>query len=85
LPDPNVAWQGEAVLGKPAAGLVPTNGSYCKFHDRCPFAMPVCVEHAPPFFQTDAHRVTACYLYRESPAIGAEAMNRVFAAASYWE
>ena len=79
LPNPDRAWHGERVLGRPAGELKPIGSSYCKFHDRCPSAMPMCVEQAPPLFQTDPRRVTACYLYREAPAIKPEELIGVFA------
>ena len=79
LPNPDRVWQGERVLGRPAGDLNPVGSSYCKFHERCPFAMSMCVEQAPPLFQTDPRRVTACYLYRDAPAIGPEELVHVFA------
>ena len=81
LPDPDQPWQGERALGRPADGLVPHGDSFCKFHDRCPYAMPICVEEAPPLFRTAPHRVTACYLYREAPVVNTDEMTDVFAGA----
>ncbi|GIW03683.1 MAG: ABC transporter ATP-binding protein [Thermomicrobiales bacterium] len=78
LPDPDLPWQGERVLGKPAEGLAPAGPSYCRFYERCPSAMAMCVEQAPPLFQTDPHRVTACFLYREAPAVSTEDLATVF-------
>jgi oligopeptide/dipeptide ABC transporter ATP-binding protein len=78
LPDPDLPWQGERVLGKPAEGLVPAGPSYCRFYERCPSAMAMCVEQAPPLFRTDPHRVTACYLYREAPTVSTEDLAAVF-------
>jgi oligopeptide/dipeptide ABC transporter ATP-binding protein len=79
LPDPDKAWQGERVLGGAKGNLTPEGDSFCKFYGRCPSAMQICVEEAPPLFRTDPHRVTACYLYRESPIIEAEEIASVFA------
>jgi peptide/nickel transport system ATP-binding protein len=79
LPDPDKPWQGERVLGGAKGNLTPEGDSYCKFYSRCPSAMQVCVEQAPPLFRTDPHRVTACYLYRESPVLDAEEIATVFA------
>jgi hypothetical protein len=31
--------------------------------------MQQCVEHDPPFFQTNTARVTSCYLYAYAPAL----------------
>ncbi|MBA2521560.1 MAG: ABC transporter ATP-binding protein [Chloroflexia bacterium] len=80
-PDPAAAWQGERVLGRGsgAARLIPTGPSFCAFHDRCPHAMPICVEQAPPLFQTDPTRVAACYLARDSPVVAPEQMTRILA------
>jgi oligopeptide/dipeptide ABC transporter ATP-binding protein len=77
LPDPDEPWLGERALGTPAAELTPAGDSYCPFHERCPYAMPICVEEAPPLFQTAPHRVSACYLYREAPALPTERMAEV--------
>jgi peptide/nickel transport system ATP-binding protein len=77
LADPDVPWQGERALGKPA-GLTATGDSYCAFHERCPHAMPICVEQAPPLFRTAPHRVSACYLYRGAPVLANERIDEVF-------
>lgn len=79
LPDPDAPWQGEHALGRPAGDLQPTGESYCAFHERCPYAMPMCVAQAPPLFHTSPQRVSACYLYRESPAIPADRLSDVLA------
>jgi peptide/nickel transport system ATP-binding protein len=77
LPDPSLAWQGERVLGEPVGGLAPTGDSFCKFYERCPHAMPVCVEKHPPLFQTNDRRATACYLYHDAPAIATDEISKV--------
>jgi oligopeptide/dipeptide ABC transporter ATP-binding protein len=79
LPDPDHAWQGERVLAGATGTLTPTGETYCKFCQRCPSVMPVCVEEAPPLFRTDPHRVTACYLYKQAPVISSEDIATVFA------
>jgi oligopeptide/dipeptide ABC transporter ATP-binding protein len=77
LPDPSLPWKGERVLGEPVTGLTPTGDSFCKFYERCPHAMPICVEKAPPLFRTDDRRASACYLYRDAPAINTEDISKV--------
>jgi peptide/nickel transport system ATP-binding protein len=77
LPDPDAPWQGERALGRPADGLVPSGDSYCPFHTRCPYAMPICVEQAPPLFRTAPERVTACYLFRDAPVIASDRLTEV--------
>jgi peptide/nickel transport system ATP-binding protein len=77
LPDPNRRWSGEApasALGKQASDDVG-----CKFAGRCPHASSVCLEKAPPLFQTNRHRAAACYLYQDRSAIRPEEMDKVFA------
>ena len=77
LPDPDAPWLGEKGLGEPVKGLEPAGTSYCRFHQRCPWAMPMCVEQAPPLFRTADDRATSCFLYRESPAIESTQLNDV--------
>ncbi|WP_081886757.1 ABC transporter ATP-binding protein [Thermorudis peleae] len=69
LPDPDRQWLGERALGQPVSGLTPRGTAFCVFYDRCPYAMPICVEQTPPLFRTGDRRVVACYLYRDSPTI----------------
>jgi len=40
--------------------------------------MPVCVEQHPPLFQSAPDRVAACFLPRDAPAIGGDALGTVF-------
>ncbi len=75
-PDPDRVWAPEQAAseigrrGDPAVG--------CKFADRCPYAMEMCLERRPPLFQTDRHRVAACYLYREAPLLTDKPLDEVF-------
>jgi oligopeptide/dipeptide ABC transporter ATP-binding protein len=78
LPDPHHPW----AAAKAPAGIGTPTVESCKFTDRCPFAMPMCVERQPALFRTDPRRVSACYLYRDAPAIGPEALTSVFAGAT---
>jgi peptide/nickel transport system ATP-binding protein len=75
-PDPDHTWemeQGASEVGRQADTSVA-----CRFADRCPFAMAVCLEKPPPLFQTDQHRAAACYLYQEAPVLATEQMDAVF-------
>ncbi len=47
--------------------LVPPNG--CRFHPRCPYAMPICRERRPPMTQEGPDHTVACYLYK-GPRVG---------------
>jgi oligopeptide/dipeptide ABC transporter ATP-binding protein len=76
LPDPNRRWSGEAPAS--AIGKQAGDGMGCKFADRCPHAFSLCLEKAPPLFQTNPHRATACYLYQDHSSIQHEEMDKVF-------
>lgn len=78
LPDPDMPWEGERAIGRPAGELGEPGEQYCKFTDRCPFAMPMCVQSAPPLYHTHENRVSACFLYRESPVIPMSEMTSIF-------
>ena len=75
LPDPHQPW---AAAKEPAA-IGTSTAESCKFADRCPFAMPMCIVKHPPLFRTDPRRASACYLYRDAPAIETEELTNVFA------
>lgn len=81
VPDPNAPWLGEKGLGEPVTGLTPAGPDYCRFYQRCPWAMPWCVEQAPPLYRTAPDRATSCFLYTESPPIESQQLNDVLAGA----
>jgi len=76
LPDPEQPWA--AALPPADVAGTPTAAS-CRFVERCPYAMPMCVEQHPPLYRTDPHRVAACYLYRDAPTIAPTELPMVFA------
>jgi peptide/nickel transport system ATP-binding protein len=77
LPDPDHPWLQERLpVDVPPAALDPRKR--CAFADRCPEVMPMCWEGPPPLYQTDAHRVAACFLYRDAPALPTDQMGSVF-------
>ena len=39
----------------------------CRFHPRCPLAMPICSEVEPPVVEVETDRVVACHLYPTAP------------------
>jgi peptide/nickel transport system ATP-binding protein len=75
-PDPDHPWLGERPPAELARTLAEAHPG-CKFANRCPEAMPICLEAVPPLFQTDRHRAAACYLYREAPEVKAEELGTV--------
>jgi peptide/nickel transport system ATP-binding protein len=50
-----------ATRGDPPSLINPPKG--CRFHPRCPFAMPVCREQVPPRTDLGAGHWTHCFLY----------------------
>jgi len=47
--------------GAPPSLVAPPPG--CRFHPRCPHAMTICAEAAPPGFETAADHMSACWLH----------------------
>lgn len=65
-PDPDHPWKGEEA---PSAEGVAASDQGCRFATRCPAAMAICRDSAPPMFRIDEHRAAACYLYRDGEAV----------------
>lgn len=78
-PDPRLPW--EAAPAAAAIGSRMTAAS-CQFAERCPNAMPTCLQQRPPLYRTDPDRAAACYLYDGSPAVTSGSVNEVFATAA---
>jgi peptide/nickel transport system ATP-binding protein len=54
--------------GAPPSLVAPPSG--CRFHPRCPFAMPVCERESPPMFEAGTGHTSACWLLADEPARG---------------
>lgn len=54
----------EGIPGRIPNYLAPPSG--CRFHPRCPHAMPDCSAAPPPFYELGDDQRVACYLYRRS-------------------
>jgi peptide/nickel transport system ATP-binding protein len=74
MPDPDLPWAAEAPPS--IAGQRP-GPKACKFVDRCPAAMPKCMQETPEAYQTEAGRVVSCFLYEGSPVLPADQMDAV--------
>ena len=57
--------------GAPPSLVEPPTG--CRFHPRCPFAMPVCSAQEPPTFATGSGHASACWLHDPTSHSGQEA------------
>jgi peptide/nickel transport system ATP-binding protein len=56
--------------GQPPSLISPPTG--CRFHPRCPFAMPKCSTEAPPKFDLGAGQWARCWLHSPSSATSAK-------------
>lgn len=67
---PKLTGQGisAGIPGRMPDYLNPPSG--CRFHPRCPHAMPICREQKPPMLQVDEEHRVACFLYHEQGAQG---------------
>ena len=66
-PDPDrVSADGKSLTELPARGEIPSlimPPSGCRFHPRCPFAMPICSERFPQRTELGGGHWTNCFLY----------------------
>ena len=64
-PDPARRADGEQVAdrGQPPSLISPPAG--CRFHPRCPFAMPECRTQAPPRFEVGEGHWSRCWLFAQ--------------------
>ena len=51
----------EFIPGAPPDLVSPPPG--CRFHPRCPYAMPICREKEPILYEVEKNRYVACWLY----------------------
>jgi oligopeptide/dipeptide ABC transporter ATP-binding protein len=49
----------------------------CCFADRCPFAIPDCLDAPPALYRTEPRRAVACVQFRSHPALPAGALGEV--------
>jgi oligopeptide/dipeptide ABC transporter ATP-binding protein len=75
-PDPRRPWMEEQPPSEIGRRADPDRG--CKFANRCPHAMEICLETQPPAYQLETHRVASCYLYQDSAETEATDFSQVF-------
>jgi len=72
-PDPRQRAEPVPLSGEVPSPIHPPVG--CRFHPRCPFAMPVCREREPPFYPAGDEHQAACFLldarYAGQPPVAA--------------
>ncbi len=71
---PNIELDGAELYqmqGSPPSLLDPPPG--CRFHPRCPEAMPICSAETPAFQSVSGEHLAACWLYQEHPEVVADA------------
>ena len=66
MPDPNRRWADTRSRGEsPYAGESISEGM-CPFVNRCPEAMAECRDALPDTYRVDRHRISRCFLHRDS-------------------
>ncbi|MCA9891336.1 MAG: ABC transporter ATP-binding protein [Anaerolineae bacterium] len=64
-PAPEKPWQGRITI--PVEELaVKSDRNGCLFRHRCPYAMPECAQHTPPYYRGNAGQSVACILHKEN-------------------
>jgi oligopeptide/dipeptide ABC transporter ATP-binding protein len=74
IPDPSRRRHFVALKGSVPSSANPPAG--CRFHTRCPHAMAVCREQAPPRIEVDRGHWAACHLLRGPPTAEAWSTDR---------
>jgi oligopeptide/dipeptide ABC transporter ATP-binding protein len=69
IPDPDRQRTRDRIVlgGDQPSPLAPPSG--CRFRTRCPFAMEVCAEEAPPQYPVDGGGYAACHLHTHGPQL----------------
>jgi oligopeptide/dipeptide ABC transporter ATP-binding protein len=56
----------ETIEGNVPSAIDPPSG--CRFHTRCPFGMPVCMQEEPQMLAVGLNHSAACHLLEQNPA-----------------
>jgi oligopeptide transport system ATP-binding protein len=68
VPDPAARNRRQPMKGEPPSPISPPSG--CRFHPRCPKAMPVCKQSVPLLRATAEGDYVACHLYADPAVVG---------------
>jgi peptide/nickel transport system ATP-binding protein len=75
-PDPDRTTTPPSLAGRGAPPNLIRLPSGCRFHPRCPYAMAVCAQAAPPAFALSGDRSSACWLHAHGPSSLTSAQSR---------
>jgi oligopeptide/dipeptide ABC transporter ATP-binding protein len=64
---------------EPPATQAEAIGPGCRFADRCPVRLPVCVERPPPLYRTAPRRVAACVRLSDDPVLPSPDISEILA------
>ncbi|MCC6458413.1 MAG: ABC transporter ATP-binding protein [Caldilineaceae bacterium] len=81
-PDLDQTWGTKEIKLSSSIAQVKVNGNGavgCKFADRCPHAMTICVQKSPPLYLVNPTRASACFLHQDAPIIPREEIDRLMA------
>jgi peptide/nickel transport system ATP-binding protein len=67
---------------EPPSTQAVTIGPGCRFADRCPIRLPVCLERPPPLFRTAPRRVAACVRLSDNPVLASPDISEILAPGS---
>ena len=76
-PDPKNPWGEEPLSASSDEDQASLGG--CKFADRCPMVMEMCHREMPPLYTNGEHRITSCFLYRDSDVLSDPDIAGIFA------
>ncbi len=63
IPDPNLKWEGHIEL-PPEEEMQVNSVEGCKFYNRCPYAMEICLKSPPLLYLVGENHYASCYLYK---------------------
>jgi oligopeptide/dipeptide ABC transporter ATP-binding protein len=75
FPDPERQRSAQRIIlhGDLPSPLNPPTG--CRFRTRCPFTMPVCLEHPPPKIAIEGGGEASCHLHTHGPKLGGASLR----------
>ena len=78
MPDPNRRWSDMQGSNVPPYTGIDIDHGMCPFANRCPDALSMCTDAVPDSYEIDAHRLSKCFLYRDSGKVSSEDIASYF-------